>query len=123
MKTVLVSVFSFCRAFISRRRRKKMASGGGTSSKEKKGFSVNRKDYKLMEEVGNGASAVVHLAIYLPTKEVIAIKCLDLDRCNTNLVPFLNPSSVLFFLSSFYLGLLVFDDGFNLKLMYLFSVG
>uniref|UniRef100_M4F2I3 Protein kinase domain-containing protein n=1 Tax=Brassica campestris TaxID=3711 RepID=M4F2I3_BRACM len=62
-----------------------MASGGGTSSKEKKGFSVNRKDYKLMEEVGNGASAVVHLAIYLPTKEVIAIKCLDLDRCNTNL--------------------------------------
>ncbi|CAF2043013.1 hypothetical protein HID58_033956 [Brassica napus] len=72
-------------AFISRRRRKKMASGGGTSSKEKKGFSVNPKDYKLMEEVGNGASAVVHLAIYLPTKEVIAIKCLDLDRCNTNL--------------------------------------
>nr|VDC60803.1 unnamed protein product [Brassica rapa] len=72
-------------AFISRRRRKKMASGGGTSSKEKKGFSVNPKDYKLMEEVGNGASAVVHLAIYLPTKEVIAIKCLDLDRCNSNL--------------------------------------
>ncbi|KAF3568406.1 hypothetical protein DY000_02015164 [Brassica cretica] len=72
-------------AFISRRRRKKMASGGGTSSKEKKGFSVNPKDYKLMEEVGNGASAVVHLAIYLPTKEVIAIKCLNLERCNSNL--------------------------------------
>lgn len=86
-----VCVFIF-RAFISRRRRKKMASGGGTSSKEKKGFSVNPKDYKLMEEVGNGASAVVHLAIYLPTKEVIAIKCLNLDRCNSNLVPFLNPS-------------------------------
>ncbi|XP_056849568.1 serine/threonine-protein kinase BLUS1-like isoform X1 [Raphanus sativus] len=74
-------------AFLSRRRRKKMASGGGGggSSKEKKGFSVNPKDYKLMEEVGHGASAVVHLSIYLPTKEVIAIKCLDLDRCNSNL--------------------------------------
>ncbi|KAJ0240908.1 Protein kinase superfamily protein [Hirschfeldia incana] len=74
-------------AFLSRRRRKKMASGGdgGGSSKEKKGFSANPKDYKLMEEVGHGASAVVHLAIYLPTKEVIAIKCLDLDRCNSNL--------------------------------------
>ncbi|KAJ0243143.1 Protein kinase superfamily protein [Hirschfeldia incana] len=50
-----------------------------------KGFSVNPKDYKLMEEVGYGASAVVHRAIYLPTKHVVAIKCLDLDRCNSNL--------------------------------------
>lgn len=58
-----------------------MWSGG-----EKKGFSVNPKDYKLMEEVGYGASAVVHRAIYLPTKQVVAIKCLDLDRCNSNLV-------------------------------------
>nr|VDD24630.1 unnamed protein product [Brassica oleracea] len=57
-----------------------MWSGG-----EKKGFSVNPKDYKLMEEVGYGASAVVHRAIYLPTKQVVAIKCLDLDRCNSNL--------------------------------------
>ncbi|KAF8071420.1 hypothetical protein N665_1128s0018 [Sinapis alba] len=62
-----------------------MTSGGGGSSTQKKGFSANPKDYKLMEEVGHGASAVVHLAIYLPTKEVIAIKCLDLDRCNSNL--------------------------------------
>lgn len=75
------------RAILGARRRKKMASsGGGDGGKKKKGFSVNPKDYKLMEEVGYGASAVVHRAIYLPTKEVVAIKCLDLDRCNSNLV-------------------------------------
>ncbi|CAB81174.1 putative protein kinase [Arabidopsis thaliana] len=59
--------------------------GGGGDKKKKKGFSVNPKDYKLMEEVGYGASAVVHRAIYLPTNEVVAIKSLDLDRCNSNL--------------------------------------
>lgn len=60
--------------------------GGGGSSVKQKGFSMNPKDYKLMEEVGHGASAVVYRAIYLPTNEVIAVKCLDLDRCNSNLV-------------------------------------
>ncbi|CAA0394549.1 putative protein kinase STE-STE20-Fray family [Arabidopsis thaliana] len=77
-------------AVLGSRRRKKMAStssggGGGGDKKKKKGFSVNPKDYKLMEEVGYGASAVVHRAIYLPTNEVVAIKSLDLDRCNSNL--------------------------------------
>ncbi|CAH8353431.1 unnamed protein product [Eruca vesicaria subsp. sativa] len=82
----MVSPFrQILQTFISGKRRKKMASGSSGSSKQKKGFSVNPKDYKLMEEVGHGASAVVHLAIYLPTKDVIAIKCLDLDRCNSNL--------------------------------------
>ncbi|XP_048597341.1 serine/threonine-protein kinase fray2 isoform X1 [Brassica napus] len=76
------------------KRRKKMvrgssSSGGavvrGGSSVKQRGFSMNPKDYKLMEEVGHGASAVVYRAIYLPTNEVIAVKCLDLDRCNSNL--------------------------------------
>lgn len=73
------------------------SGGGGSGSGKKKGFSVNPKDYKLMEEVGYGASAVVHRAIYLPTKQVVAIKCLDLDRCNANLVPFLSLSLFFFF--------------------------
>ncbi|KAJ7010399.1 hypothetical protein NC653_000982 [Populus alba x Populus x berolinensis] len=34
---------------------------------------------------GYGASAVVYRAIYIPFNEVVAIKCLDLDRCNSNL--------------------------------------
>ncbi|KAK9275480.1 hypothetical protein L1049_022747 [Liquidambar formosana] len=48
-------------------------------------YSVNHSDYKLLEEVGYGASATVFRAIYLPFNEVVAVKCLDLDRCNSNL--------------------------------------
>ncbi|KAJ8553147.1 hypothetical protein K7X08_020540 [Anisodus acutangulus] len=55
--------------------------GGG----QKSNYSVNREDYKLLEEVGYGASATVYRTIYLPSNEVVAVKCLDLDRCNSNL--------------------------------------
>lgn len=55
--------------------------GGGHRS-----FSATPNDYKLLEEIGYGASATVYRAIYLPSKEVFAVKCLDLDRCNSNLV-------------------------------------
>lgn len=48
-------------------------------------YSVLADDYKLLEEIGFGASATVFRAIYLPYNEVVAIKCLDLDRCNSNL--------------------------------------
>lgn len=51
-----------------------------------KTFSLNSNDYKLLEEVGHGASATVYRAIYLPSNEIVAVKCLDLDRCNSNLV-------------------------------------
>ncbi|KAL0446527.1 UNVERIFIED_CONTAM: Germinal center kinase [Sesamum latifolium] len=49
-------------------------------------YSANPDDYKLLEEVGYGASATVYRAIYLPANEVVAVKCLDLDRCNSNLL-------------------------------------
>ncbi|XVF12886.1 hypothetical protein REPUB_Repub08aG0158500 [Reevesia pubescens] len=48
-------------------------------------YSANPSDYKLLEEVGYGASATVYRAIYLPFNDVVAVKCLDLDRCNSNL--------------------------------------
>uniref|UniRef100_A0A5B7A1S9 Protein kinase domain-containing protein n=1 Tax=Davidia involucrata TaxID=16924 RepID=A0A5B7A1S9_DAVIN len=54
--------------------------GGGGKS-----YSANPNDYKLLEDVGYGASATVYRAIYLPFNEVVAVKCLDLDRCNSNL--------------------------------------
>ncbi|KAH7864059.1 hypothetical protein Vadar_025264 [Vaccinium darrowii] len=57
------------------------AGGGGGG----RSYSVNSNDYKLLEEVGHGASAIVHRAIYLPFNELVAVKCLDLDRCNSNL--------------------------------------
>jgi hypothetical protein len=67
-----------------------------------KTYTVNPIDYKLLEEVGYGASAVVYRAIYIPFNEVVAIKCLDLDRCNINLV------RVLFFLLSWLIFYLIF---------------
>ncbi|OVA14758.1 Protein kinase domain [Macleaya cordata] len=57
----------------------------GKMGNGRRNFSANPTDYKLLEEVGYGASATVYRAIYLPTNEVIAVKCLDLDRCNSNL--------------------------------------
>ncbi|GAV68718.1 Pkinase domain-containing protein [Cephalotus follicularis] len=54
----------------------------GINSKQ---YSANSSDYKLLEEVGYGASATVYRAIYLPLNDVVAVKCLDLDRCNSNL--------------------------------------
>ncbi|XP_042024511.1 germinal center kinase 3-like [Salvia splendens] len=50
-----------------------------------KSYSANSNDYNLLEEVGYGASATVFRAIYLPYNEVVAVKCLDLDRCHSNL--------------------------------------
>ncbi|WJX12692.1 non-specific serine/threonine protein kinase [Trifolium repens] len=47
-------------------------------------YSANPNDYKLLEEVGYGASATVYHAIYIPYNEEVAVKSLDLDRCNSN---------------------------------------
>ncbi|OIV90688.1 hypothetical protein TanjilG_15074 [Lupinus angustifolius] len=55
------------------------------ASSSSRTFSVNPSDYKLLEEVGDGASAIVYRAIYLPNNRQVAVKCVDLDRCNSNL--------------------------------------
>ncbi|PSR87575.1 Serine/threonine-protein kinase [Actinidia chinensis var. chinensis] len=51
---------------------------------EKK-FPVNAIDYKLYEEVGEGVSATVHRALCIPLNETVAIKVLDLEKCNNDL--------------------------------------
>ncbi|KAE8021536.1 hypothetical protein FH972_007419 [Carpinus fangiana] len=51
---------------------------------EKK-FPVNAKDYKLYEEVGEGVSASVYRALCVPLNEIVAIKVLDLEKCNNDL--------------------------------------
>ncbi|KAF5753454.1 putative protein kinase STE-STE20-Fray family [Helianthus annuus] len=48
-------------------------------------YTTNPDDYNLLEEVGYGASATVYRAIYLPSNDVVAVKCLDLERINSNL--------------------------------------
>ncbi|KAI4343156.1 hypothetical protein MLD38_027692 [Melastoma candidum] len=59
--------------------------GGGGRATSPRLYSANASDYRLLEEVGYGASATVYRAIYIPSNEVVAVKCLDLDRCNSNL--------------------------------------
>ncbi|KAK3014151.1 hypothetical protein RJ639_008492, partial [Escallonia herrerae] len=51
---------------------------------EKK-FPVDAKDYKLYEEVGEGVSASVFRALCIPLNEIVAIKVLDLEKCNNDL--------------------------------------
>lgn len=82
-----------------------------------KTYSANSADYKLLEEVGYGASATVYRAIYLPSNEVVAVKCLDLDRCNSNLV--CSISSFLLFCCDF-VSLIDFrmSCGFNFSLLW-----
>ncbi|CAN8299862.1 unnamed protein product [Cochlearia groenlandica] len=51
---------------------------------EKK-FPLNAKDYKLHEEIGDGVSATVYRALCVTLNEVVAIKVLDLEKCNNDL--------------------------------------
>ncbi|KAH0456539.1 hypothetical protein IEQ34_014446 [Dendrobium chrysotoxum] len=58
---------------------------GGSGGSAKKAYSVSPADYRLLDEVGQGASATVYRAMYIPFNEIVAVKCMDLDRCNSNL--------------------------------------
>lgn len=51
-----------------------------------KKYPANSKDYKLYEEVGEGVSATVYRALCVPLNEIVAVKVLDLERCNNDLV-------------------------------------
>ncbi|WVZ13609.1 hypothetical protein V8G54_011175 [Vigna mungo] len=50
-----------------------------------KRFPLNAEDYKLYEEVGEGVSASVYRALCVPLNEIVAIKVLDLEKCNNDL--------------------------------------
>ncbi|TVU31985.1 hypothetical protein EJB05_23701 [Eragrostis curvula] len=64
---------------------KRPAAAGAVASAAPPSFTVNPGDYRLLEEVGYGAHAVVHRAVFLPRNEVVAVKCLDLDQLNNNI--------------------------------------
>lgn len=66
-----------------------------------KRFPVNAKDYKLYEEVGEGVSATVYRALCIPLNEIVAIKVLDLEKCNNDLVHFF-PQKIMFLLYYFF---------------------
>ncbi|KAK9925307.1 hypothetical protein M0R45_033635 [Rubus argutus] len=50
-----------------------------------KRFPLDAKEYKLYEEVGEGVSASVYRALCMPLNEIVAIKVLDLEKCNNDL--------------------------------------
>lgn len=53
---------------------------------EKKKFPIGAEHYVLYEEVGQGVSASVFRALCVPHNEVVAIKILDFERDNCDLV-------------------------------------
>lgn len=52
---------------------------------DKRVYPVGESEYKLLEEVGRGVSAIVYRAKCIPFGDYVAIKTLDLERCNSNL--------------------------------------
>ena len=48
-------------------------------------WSNNKEDYKLLEVIGYGATAVVQSAYYLPKDEKVAIKRIDLEKCGASI--------------------------------------
>lgn len=51
-----------------------------------KQYPIKAQDYKLYEEVGDGVSATVFRALCIPLNKIVAIKVLDLEKCNNDLV-------------------------------------
>jgi serine/threonine-protein kinase OSR1/STK39 len=56
------------------------------SQESEKRFPANPKDYEIYEEIGEGVSATVYHALCVPLNEIVAIKVLDLEKCNNDLV-------------------------------------
>ncbi|CAN6216938.1 unnamed protein product [Urochloa humidicola] len=48
-------------------------------------FPTNPDEYKLYEEIGEGVSATVYRALCVPLDIMVAIKVLDLEKCNNDL--------------------------------------
>ncbi|KAF3332773.1 serine/threonine-protein kinase BLUS1 isoform X1 [Carex littledalei] len=55
------------------------------SQESEKRLPANPQDYKLYEEIGEGVSATVYRALCVPLNEIVAIKVLDLEKCNNDL--------------------------------------
>lgn len=65
---------------------KKKTQVGAEHETEKKKYPIGPEHYSLFEEVGQGVSACVRRALCKPFDEIVAIKILDFERDNCDLV-------------------------------------
>ena len=52
----------------------------------KKKYPNRAEEYQLLELIGNGATEFVHRALCVPFDEIVAIKIVDLEGSNGDLV-------------------------------------
>ncbi|KAL8097574.1 hypothetical protein AgCh_030631 [Apium graveolens] len=57
-------------------------------SESERRFPINEQDYILYVEVGDGVSATVYGALCVSFDEIVAIKVLDMEKCNNDLMMF-----------------------------------
>ncbi|KAI3881417.1 hypothetical protein MKW92_012405, partial [Papaver armeniacum] len=53
---------------------------------ERKKYPIGAEFYEIFEEIGHGTSASVYRAICIPLDEVVAVKILDFERDNSDLL-------------------------------------
>eukprot|EP00850_Spirogloea_muscicola_P010497 SM000062S19883 [mRNA] locus=s62:166492:173377:- [translate_table: standard] len=62
------------------------AAGAAAAEVDRKQYPTTAAEYRLLESVGQGVSATVYKALCIPLgNEVVAVKCLDLERCSGTL--------------------------------------
>lgn len=53
---------------------------------QKKCYPIRRDDYELYNEIGKGCSASVYRAKCIPLNDIVAIKIINLEKTNLDLV-------------------------------------